>query len=66
MGKLSDQANPLSSLPRRGNLTASAGTPSLLSGSGGRSSAWLEPQIVDLAVAGSNPVDHPTYAWRNG
>src|SRR5437879_5893789 len=26
---------------------------------GGRSSAWLEPQIVDLAVAGSNPVDHP-------
>jgi hypothetical protein len=33
-----------------------------LAGSGGRSSAWLEPQIVDLAVAGSNPVDHPTYA----
>src|SRR6266404_4276412 len=26
---------------------------------GGRSSAWLEPQIVDLAVAGSNPVGHP-------
>src|SRR5207249_1636504 len=26
---------------------------------GGRSSAWLEPQIVDLDVAGSNPVDHP-------
>ncbi len=29
---------------------------------GGRSSARLEPQIVDLAVAGSNPVDHPTFA----
>src|SRR5262245_6917971 len=28
--------------------------------SGGYSSAWLEPQIVDLAVAGSNPVSHPT------
>ena len=28
-------------------------------GNGGRSSAWLEPQIVDLAVAGSNPVGHP-------
>lgn len=26
---------------------------------GGRSSAWLEPQIVDPAVAGSNPVGHP-------
>src|SRR5205823_2156286 len=26
---------------------------------GGRSSAWLEPQIVDLVVAGSNPVGHP-------
>src|SRR6185436_19104627 len=26
---------------------------------GGRSSAWLEPQIVDLDVAGSNPVGHP-------
>ena len=30
---------------------------------GGRSSAWLEPQIVDLAVAGSNPVDHPILSW---
>ena len=27
---------------------------------GGCSSAWLEPQIVDLVVAGSNPVSHPT------
>ena len=26
---------------------------------GGCSSAWLEPQIVDLVVAGSNPVSHP-------
>lgn len=26
---------------------------------GGCSSAWLELQIVDLAVAGSNPVSHP-------
>lgn len=26
---------------------------------GGCSSAWLEPQIVDLDVAGSNPVSHP-------
>src|SRR6188472_3229614 len=29
---------------------------------GGRSSARLEPQIVDLAVAGSNPVDHPIFS----
>ena len=33
----------------------------LFPGSGGRSSARLEPQIVDLAVAGSNPVDHPIF-----
>ncbi len=29
---------------------------------GGRSSAWLEPQIVDLDVAGSNPVGHPSFS----
>jgi hypothetical protein len=29
--------------------------------SGGCSSAWLELQIVDLVVAGSNPVSHPTF-----
>src|SRR5437660_4546744 len=29
---------------------------------GGRSSAWLEPQIVDLVVAGSNPVGHPIFS----
>ena len=29
---------------------------------GGRSSARLEPQIVDLAVAGSNPVGHPKFS----
>lgn len=28
---------------------------------GGCSSAWLEPQIVDLDVAGSNPVSHPIF-----
>ena len=28
---------------------------------GGRSSAWLELQIVDLVVAGSNPVGHPIF-----
>lgn len=28
---------------------------------GGHSSARLEPQIVDLAVAGSNPVGHPIF-----
>src|SRR6266581_355796 len=27
---------------------------------GGYSSAWLEPQIVDLGVAGSNPASHPS------
>ena len=28
---------------------------------GGRSSAWLEHQIVALRAAGSNPVDHPEF-----
>ncbi len=28
---------------------------------GGCSSAWLEHQIVDLGVAGSSPVSHPTF-----
>src|SRR5215472_14838226 len=45
---------------RRANLTHHPPKTSMLVGYGGRSSAWLEPQIVDLAVAGSNPVDHPT------
>src|SRR5512138_1388355 len=40
-------------------LTATPLKTTLFAGCGGRSSAWLEPQIVDLAVAGSNPVDHP-------
>jgi hypothetical protein len=31
---------------------------------GDRSSAWLEPQIVDLAVAGSNPVGHPILIFQ--
>ena len=42
-------------------LTQWCGKPSLCPfASGGYSSAWLEPQIVDLAVAGSNPVGHPS------
>ena len=40
-------------------MTEVLGKTTLFAGCGGRSSAWLEPQIVDLAVAGSNPVDHP-------
>lgn len=45
--------------PGKASLTAFAAKLSLVPVNGGRSSAWLEPQIVDLAVAGSNPVDHP-------
>ncbi len=41
------------------NLTLLAKATSLPLLAGGRSSAWLEPQIVDLVVAGSNPVGHP-------
>ena len=33
---------------------------------GGCSSAWLEPQIVDLVVAGSSPVSHPIPFFRSG
>src|SRR5438132_6790887 len=57
------------------NLTLLAKATSLPLLAGGRSSAWLEPQIVDLVVAGSNPVGHPIFyrvllgdnrcAWRN-
>lgn len=43
------------------NLTERSGKTTLRACNGGRSSAWLEPQIVDLAVAGSNPVDHPIF-----
>jgi hypothetical protein len=42
------------------NLTLEAEKINLSRLAGGHSSARLEPQIVDLAVAGSNPVDHPT------
>src|SRR5438552_14038296 len=41
------------------DLTPAGPKISLCPAIGGRSSAWLEPQIVDLDVAGSNPVDHP-------
>src|SRR5437667_5481925 len=41
------------------NLTLQTKATSLSPLAGGRSSAWLEPQIVDLVVAGSNPVGHP-------
>lgn len=43
------------------NLTPGREKNSLFKLAGGHSSARLEPQIVDLAVAGSNPVDHPIY-----
>ena len=33
----------------------------IVAADGGCSSAWLEPQIVDLVVAGSNPVSHPSF-----
>ena len=34
---------------------------------GGRSSAWLERQVVALKAGGSSPLDHPTHAvvWAN-
>ena len=50
-------------MPAESTLTHTLRKFSLFPGcSGGRSSAWLEPQIVDLAVAGSNPVDHPIFS----
>src|SRR5438445_5585526 len=42
-----------------GSLTLRQKLTSVSRSVGGRSSAWLEPQIVDLVVAGSNPVGHP-------
>ena len=46
------------------SLTHATAKISLVLSAGGRSSAWLEPQIVDLAVAGSNPVDHPIFLLK--
>jgi hypothetical protein len=47
------------------NLTRAKRKSSLFAG-GGHSSARLEPQIVDLAVAGSNPVGHPILFSAHG